>query len=146
MDVELFHCLTTSLPVPIYEGISKIFRTDAVKNQKNKNKRVWKLPTSTQLHATWHTDSHYTVVLTSTGASRYHNCCIDGGTSPEYFGYTIVHVDPASLLPLSYQHSHRITSVSLPNAYITNINLPTDQVPCHSSLTHSNKSVPNAFL
>jgi hypothetical protein len=27
------------------------------------------------------------VVLLSTGAPRYHNCCIDGGTSPEYFGY-----------------------------------------------------------
>jgi hypothetical protein len=25
------------------------------------------------------------VVLLSTGVSRYHNCCIDGGTSPEYF-------------------------------------------------------------
>jgi hypothetical protein len=30
------------------------------------------------------------VVLPSTGASRYHNCCTDGGTSPEYFGYTPV--------------------------------------------------------
>ena len=26
------------------------------------------------------------VVLPSTGASHYHNCCIDGGTSPENFG------------------------------------------------------------
>jgi len=26
------------------------------------------------------------VVLKSTGTSHYHNCCIDGGTSPEYFG------------------------------------------------------------
>jgi hypothetical protein len=25
-----------------------------------------------------------------TGASRYHNCCIDGGTSSEYFGYHLV--------------------------------------------------------
>jgi len=31
------------------------------------------------------------VVLLSTGASRYHNCCIDGGTSPENFGSTHVH-------------------------------------------------------
>jgi hypothetical protein len=30
------------------------------------------------------------VVLPSTGASRYHNCCIDGGTRPEYFGHTLV--------------------------------------------------------
>jgi hypothetical protein len=30
------------------------------------------------------------VVLPYTGASRYHNCCIDGGTSPGYFGYTLV--------------------------------------------------------
>jgi hypothetical protein len=54
------------------------------------NKRVWKLPTSTQLRATWHTDSLELVVLSSTGVSRYHNCCIDGGTSPEYFGYHLV--------------------------------------------------------
>jgi hypothetical protein len=32
------------------------------------------------------------VVLPFTGASRYHNYCIDGGTSPEYFGYTLVYV------------------------------------------------------
>ena len=54
------------------------------------NKRVWKLPTSTQLCATWHTDSLDMVVLTSTGASCYHNCCIDGGTSLENFGYHLV--------------------------------------------------------
>jgi hypothetical protein len=52
---------------------------------------VWKLPTSTQLRATWYTDSLDMIVLPSTGASRYHNCCIDGGTSPEYFGYTLVY-------------------------------------------------------
>ena len=40
--------------------------------------------------ATWHTDSLNMVVLPSTGASRYHNCCIDGGTSPENFGYHLV--------------------------------------------------------
>jgi hypothetical protein len=31
------------------------------------------------------------VVLPHTGASRHHNCCIDGGTSPEYFGCTLVY-------------------------------------------------------
>jgi hypothetical protein len=25
-----------------------------------------------------------------TGASCYHNCCVDGSTSPEYFGYHLV--------------------------------------------------------
>jgi hypothetical protein len=30
------------------------------------------------------------VALPRTGASRYHNCCIDGGNSQEYFGYTLV--------------------------------------------------------
>jgi hypothetical protein len=54
------------------------------------NKRVWNLPTSTQLRVTWHTDSLEMVVLLSTGASRYHNCCIDGSTSSEYFGCTLV--------------------------------------------------------
>jgi hypothetical protein len=29
-----------------------------------------------------------------TGASRYHNCCIDGGTSLDYFGYHLVHSLP----------------------------------------------------
>jgi hypothetical protein len=74
-----------------YEGVTKIFRTDAVKIINLTTKRVWKLPTSIQLHATWHTDSLNMVVLSCTGASRYHNCCIDGGTSPEYFGYTLVY-------------------------------------------------------
>jgi hypothetical protein len=50
-------------------------------------KRTWKLPTSTQLR---HTDSPDMVVLPSTGVSHYHNCCIDGGISLEYFGYTVV--------------------------------------------------------
>jgi hypothetical protein len=53
-------------------------------------KCVWKLPMSTQLRAIWHTDSLDMVVLPTTGASCYHNCCGDGGTSPEYFGYTLV--------------------------------------------------------
>jgi hypothetical protein len=43
---------------------------------------------STQLCATWHTDSTDMVVLPSTQVSRYRNCCTDGGTSPEYFGCT----------------------------------------------------------
>jgi hypothetical protein len=51
------------------------------------SKRAWKLPTSTQLRATWHTDSLDVVFLPSTGASRFHNCCTDGGTCSEYFGY-----------------------------------------------------------
>jgi hypothetical protein len=53
------------------------------------NKRVRKLPTSTQLRATWQPDSLDAVVLPSTGASRYHNYCMDGDTSPEYFGYRL---------------------------------------------------------
>jgi len=54
------------------------------------NKRVWKLSMSTQIHATWHTYSLEMVVLPSTSASHYHNCCIDG-TSPENFGYHLVY-------------------------------------------------------
>jgi hypothetical protein len=73
-----------------YEGVSKIFRTDAVKIINLTTKRVWKLRTSTQLRATWHTDPLDMVVLASNGASRYHNFCINGGASPEYFGYALV--------------------------------------------------------
>jgi hypothetical protein len=65
----------------MYIGQSKIFRTDAVKIINFTTKRVWKLPTSTQLRVTWHTDSLDMVVLPTTGASRYHICCVDGGTS-----------------------------------------------------------------
>jgi hypothetical protein len=36
------------------------------------------------------------VVLPYTGASRYHNCCIDGVTSPEYFGYTLAYITDIS--------------------------------------------------
>jgi hypothetical protein len=73
-----------------YEVVSKIFRTDAVNIINLTINRVWKLPTSTQLRATWHTDSLDMVVLLSTGASCYHNCCRDGGTGQEYFWYTLV--------------------------------------------------------
>jgi hypothetical protein len=66
----------------LYEGVSKIFRTDTIKIINLTTKRLWKLPTSTQLRATWHTDSLDMVVLPSTSDSRYHNCCIDGSTSP----------------------------------------------------------------
>jgi hypothetical protein len=79
----------SSWPLNIYEGISKIFRTDAVQI-KIITKRAWKLPTSNHLRATWHTDSLDMVVLPSIGATRYYNCCIDGGTSPEYFRYHLV--------------------------------------------------------
>jgi len=30
------------------------------------------------------------VIIPSTGVSRYHNCCIDGGTTLENFGYHLV--------------------------------------------------------
>jgi hypothetical protein len=73
-----------------YEGVSKIFRTDAVKFINLTTKRVWQLPTSTQLREIWHTDALDMVDLPSIGASRYRNCCIDGGNFPEYFGYTLV--------------------------------------------------------
>jgi hypothetical protein len=69
-----------------YESVSKISRTDAVKFINLTTKRVWKQPTPTQLRATWHTDTLEMVVLPSTVVSRYHNFCIDSGTSPEYFG------------------------------------------------------------
>jgi hypothetical protein len=67
-----------------YEGVSKIFWTGAVKFINLTTKCMWKLHTSTQLRATWHNDSLDMVVLPSIGALCYHNCCIDGGTSPEY--------------------------------------------------------------
>jgi hypothetical protein len=38
--------------------------------------------------AVWNPE--FTVWPVWTGASRYHNCCIDGGTSPEYFGYHLI--------------------------------------------------------
>ena len=55
----------------------------------SKQKRV-KTAQSTHLCATWHTVSLDMVVLPYTGASRYHNCCIDGGTTLENFGYHLV--------------------------------------------------------
>jgi hypothetical protein len=36
-------------------------------------------------------NSEFTVRPVGTGASRYHNCCIDGGTSPEYSGFHLVY-------------------------------------------------------
>jgi hypothetical protein len=75
---------------PVYEEVSIIFRINGVKIIDLTTKRIYKMPTSTQLRATWYNDSLAIVVLPSTGASRYNNCCIGGGTSAKYFGYTLV--------------------------------------------------------
>jgi hypothetical protein len=69
-----------------YEDESKTFRTDAVRII-NLTRSVWKLPTSTHLRATWHTDLLDMIMLPSTSASRYYNCCINVASSPEYFGW-----------------------------------------------------------
>jgi hypothetical protein len=75
-----------------FEGVSKIFRTDIEIFINLTTKCVWKLPTSTQLRATWHTDSLDMVILPSTGALRNHKCCIVGGSSLEYFGSTLIYI------------------------------------------------------
>jgi hypothetical protein len=74
-----------------YEGVFKIFQTDTVKIINLTTQRMWKLPTSTHLQATLHNDSLDMVVLPSTGASCYHNCYIDGGTSLKYFNILDTH-------------------------------------------------------
>jgi hypothetical protein len=71
---QTHHVCCNCSTISIYEVESKTFRTGA-------------LPTSTQLGATWHTDSLDMVVPPFTGALQYHNCCIDDGTSPEHFAY-----------------------------------------------------------
>jgi hypothetical protein len=75
--------MTTVAKQIIYEVVSNILQTDAVNFINLTTKRVRKLPTSTQLRVTWHTDSLDTVVLSPNGVSRYHNYCIDGCTSPQ---------------------------------------------------------------
>jgi hypothetical protein len=77
-------------PTLLYEGISRNSRTEAIPKYTTHNKCVWKLPASTQQRAAWHTDSLDMVVLPSTGASRIHNICMDGDTSPEDVGCTCV--------------------------------------------------------
>jgi hypothetical protein len=54
----------------MYERVFRNSRTEAIAKYTTPNTRMWKLPTSTQLRATWHTDSLDIVVLPSTGASR----------------------------------------------------------------------------
>jgi hypothetical protein len=82
------------------------------------NKRMWKLSMSTQLHAMWHTDSLDMVVLPSTGSLRYHNCCIDGDTSPKCFGYYLVQ-EKSKLKTLGFcnsSHQHVVKSVVVLNS------------------------------
>jgi hypothetical protein len=70
----------------MYDVLSKIFLTDAVKIIKTINacENCPRPPSYVQLS----TDLlDMMVVLPYNGASYYHNYCIDGGASPEYFGY-----------------------------------------------------------
>jgi hypothetical protein len=39
------------------------------------------------------TQSDFTLWPFGPGASRYHICCVDGGTNPEYFMYYLVHAE-----------------------------------------------------
>jgi hypothetical protein len=82
-------------------------------NNKN-NKRVWKLPTSNQLCATWHTDSLDMLVLPPTGASCCSKCCIDGGASLEYFGYPLVHYHDS-------QGNYTCESMNIPTCFLTSM-------------------------
>jgi len=45
------------------------------------------------------------VVLPSTGASCYHNCCIDGGTSPENFGFHLIFLLESKLAKVAHMGS-----------------------------------------
>jgi hypothetical protein len=54
------------------------------------NKRTYKISTSTQLRKILYTDSKDMLILSSTVASRYYNCCTDGSFSPGNYGYPIV--------------------------------------------------------
>jgi hypothetical protein len=114
----------------------KDIRNDAVKFINFTTKRAWKLPTSTQLRATWHTDTLDTVVLPSTGASRCHICCIDGGNSSEYFGYTLIN-------SLHFMQSDS----SLPHSNARHLLLPSTRSnasPFHFWKIHFNIIIPRA--
>jgi hypothetical protein len=118
--------------------LSKIFRTDAVKIIKLASKRVSKQPTSTQLRATWYTDSLDMVVLPFTGVSRYHNCCIDGGTSPEYFGYTFVchfTLVCSLILPLALLHCYCRSAGIVSNLSEPSVGL--DVTPLPQAITYN---------
>jgi hypothetical protein len=45
---------------------------------------------ATSSHVFTQSNPEFTVWPVWTGASRYHNCCMDGGTSPDYFGFHLV--------------------------------------------------------
>jgi hypothetical protein len=79
-------CITVRVSVALFPKWHKVWCTLNVPL----SDPSWKLPMSTQLHATWNTDSLDMVVLPSTGTSCYHNCCVDGSTSLEYFVYHLV--------------------------------------------------------
>jgi hypothetical protein len=55
------------------------------------------------------------VVLPFTGASCYHNCCIDGGTNLEYFGCALI--DTPSHLVIAYTCVIHFKSVHLLNVF-----------------------------
>jgi hypothetical protein len=47
--------------------------------------------TSTHLREILYIDSKDMLVLASTVASSYYNCCTDGNTSPGNYGYELYH-------------------------------------------------------
>ena len=58
------------------------------------------------------------VVLPSTSASRYHNCCTDGGTSLEKFVYNLVALNGLDSYYVSALKWAYVSPVSLVNVLI----------------------------
>jgi hypothetical protein len=71
--------------VPFSDRSQNRIRPDARLRKKDA-----KIRTSTQLRQSLNIDSQGMLVLSSTVASRYYNCCTDGSTSPGNYGYSIM--------------------------------------------------------
>jgi hypothetical protein len=75
-----------------------------------------------------YTDSQDMPVLSSAVASRYYNCCTDGGTSPGNYGYPIVYSERLweTIGELQVASMQQLESPDLYQLYVTDrpVNLP----------------------
>jgi hypothetical protein len=62
------------------------------------------------------------LVLSSTVASRYYNCCTDGSTSPGNYGY--LRIDEPQFAPKTTQCTFHCGNVIIQNGMIRDLQLP----------------------
>jgi hypothetical protein len=84
-DNHLYFAMNCWVRTEVWDGVLSWWSSHVCSRQSS-GRRLHVITQSSQQNP------EFAVWPVGTGASRYHNCCIDGSASPEYFGSHFCHV------------------------------------------------------